>query len=226
MKRTFTLLLLALAFLSVSAETKERALENRHEVRLGVGDHIFIPWSDAYLGKELDYKWTTQNIFLEYTYQVNSWLGVGLQYNMRGYGINTFLKGFLEEVKLPEETGDGFPDEEKLPGDYEQCASWTFDIMPVLRFTYYRSEWISMYASVAGGFAVNYAYQLTDDVTDYRTTTLGYAVYGTPFGISVGKEHWFGTFEIGQLFAAAPPSERFIFALLERNLNLSVSYRF
>ena len=44
MKRTFTILLLALAFLSVSAETKERALENRHEVRLGVGDHIFIPW--------------------------------------------------------------------------------------------------------------------------------------------------------------------------------------
>lgn len=212
MKQTFTLLLLVLAFLSVSAQTKERALENRHEVRLGVGDHIFIPWSDAYLGKELDYKWTTQNIFLEYTYQVNSWLGVGLQYNMRGCGINTFLKGF--------------PDEEKLPGDYEQYASWNFDIMPVLRFTYYRSEWISLYASVAGGFAVNYEYQLTDDVTDYRTTTLGYAVYGTPFGISVGKEHWFGTFEIGQLFAAAPPSERFIFALLERNLNLSVAYRF
>ena len=212
MKQTFTLLLLVLAFLSVSAQTKERALENRHEVRLGVGDHIFIPWSDAYLGKELDYKWATQNIFLEYTYQVNSWLGVGLQYNMRGCGINTFLKGF--------------PDEEKLPGDYEQYASWNFDIMPVLRFTYYRSEWISLYASVAGGFAVNYEYQLTDDVTDYRTTTLGYAVYGTPFGISVGKEHWFGTFEIGQLFAAAPPSERFIFALLERNLNLSVAYRF
>lgn len=214
MKRTFTLLLLALAFLSVSAETKERALENRHEVRLGVGDHIFIPWSDAYMGKELDYKWTTQNIFLEYTYQVNSWLGVGLQYNMRGCGINAFL------------TVTDFPAKAELTGEYEQYASWNFDIMPVLRFTYYRSEWISMYARVAGGFAVNYEYQLTDDVTDYLTTTLGYAVYGTPFGISVGKEHWFGTFEIGQLFAAAPPSERFIFALLERNLNLSVAYRF
>ena len=58
MKRTFTLLLLALAFLSVSAETKERALENRHEVRLGVGDHIFLPSSDAYRFKKMDYKWT------------------------------------------------------------------------------------------------------------------------------------------------------------------------
>ncbi|MBO8458782.1 MAG: hypothetical protein IAA73_00390 [Bacteroidetes bacterium] len=212
MKRTFTLLLLALAFLSVSAETKERALENRHEVRLGVGDHIFIPWSDAYMGKELDYKWTTQNIFLEYTYQVCPWLGIGLQYNMRGCGINTFLTGF--------------PEEEKLTGEYEQYSSWNFDIMPVLRFTYYRSEWISLYASLASGFAVNYECKQTDDVTDYRTTTLGYNIYGSPFGIAVGKEHWFGTFEIGQLFAAAVPSERFIFALLERNLNLSVAYRF
>lgn len=199
-----------------------------HELRVGLGEsflgHLFRfgepplgPWiyhywtqseglstgqlhnylSEPY-GSSYDEVAWAPHVFAEYMYRVNRWFGVGVQ---------TDLYTSSYRCKISNGYGDLLDD--------LYCADVCWAIMPILRFTYYRNEIVSLYSHIGLGYGANF--ELTDGHLDYSEHLPAFAA--TFLGVSVGKDHWFGTFELGSMNTAAN------FMFLERLFSLSVGYR-
>lgn len=212
MKKFSIILLLAawLAPVAMHAETKENRDQLKHEFRIGYGDPMFetMRWKDepTKLGIPMnarqDYRYTG-HIYGEYMYRVNSWLGVGgqLDFGATMFNYNTY--------KL---NADG---NQYLAGSdpryfYDVC------LMPSVRFTYFHHEWVNLYSGVQLGVGIH---------GDYKGRTECGAAFGlTALGVSVGREHLFGTFEFGGL--SNIQSLTAIYTLWTKWFNVSVGYRF
>lgn len=75
------------------AESKEARAERPHEVRIGVGDAFadreFNGHSGYYYGESKPVyrnEFYTPNLFAEYQYRINHWLGIGVQVNTMWMG--------------------------------------------------------------------------------------------------------------------------------------------
>ena len=194
-----TLLIACATWNSAQAETKETRAENPHELRVGVGDcsiyyaHRYSPHPGGYVdAREFDV--LLPNIFVEYQYRVNSWLSAGLQVNAIGDVYSDITVGCWGSAIATYSEG------------------W-LHVIPSATFTYFSREWVNLYS----GIGVGYAMQLeTKDQT--RNIWHTFAAQATLLGVSVGKNHWFGSFEVGALFTGR--------SFPDRCFNFSVGYRF
>ena len=201
MKRIIFIMTLVMActiWNSAQAETKETRAENPHELRLGVGD-CSIYYAQRYSPKAsyVDarvFDLILPNIFVEYQYRVNSWLSAGLQVNAIGDVYSDITVGSWELAIATYSEG------------------WVH-VIPTATFTYFHRDWVNLYS----GIGVGYAMQLeTKDQT--RNIWHTFAAQATLLGISVGRDHWFGTFEAGALFTGR--------SMPDRCFNFAVGYRF
>ena len=195
---TLTILIACVAWNTTLAETKETRAENPHELRIGVGD-CSIYYAQRYSPKAsyVDarvFDLILPNIFVEYQYRVNSWLSAGLQVNAIGDVYSDITVGSWELAIATYSEG------------------WVH-VIPTTTFTYFHRNWVNLYS----GIGVGYAMQLE---TKGKTRNIWhtFAAQATLLGISVGKNHWFGSFEAGALFTGR--------SFPDRCFNFSVGYRF
>ena len=201
MKRIIFIMTLVMActiWNSAQAETKETRAENPHELRLGVGD-CSIYYAQRYSPKAsyVDarvFDLILPNIFVEYQYRVNSWLSAGLQVNAIGDVYSDITVGSWELAIATYSEG------------------WVH-VIPTATFTYFHRDWVNLYS----GIGVGYAMQL-ETKGDTRNIWHTFAAQATLLGISVGRDHWFGTFEAGALFTGR--------SFPDRCFNFAVGYRF
>ena len=198
---TLTILIACVAWNTTLAETKETRAENPHELRIGVGDcsiyyaQRFSPHPGSYVdAREFDV--LLPNIFIDYQYRVNSWLAAGVQVNtIWDKGSDYIFDDFVTDVRILDFT-----------------EGWVH-VIPTATFTYFHRDWVNLYS----GIGVGYAMQLeTKDQT--RNIWHTFAAQATLLGISVGKNHWFGSFEAGALFTGR--------SFPDRCFTFSVGYRF
>lgn len=228
MKKYIFSLLLLLPLVGLHAETEEHILNNRHEVRIGLGEsfmghmlqfgcivdepiwgdffnynHSSVEEVHNYLSQDHYIRYNEVNfaphVFAEYIYRFNRWFGLGAQTDF--YTHSNLMR-----------TRNGYGDLGRQ--HYESGLCWS--VVGVARFTYYRSEWVSMYSHISLG--VSTAFGMTDSKVDYTEVLPAFGA--TLYGISVGKDHWFGTFELGCFNTAAN------FLFMERMFSLSAGYRF
>lgn len=211
---TLTILIAGVAWNSAQAETKDTRAENPHELRIGVGDcSIYyaqryttplpppsVPSAVVqYSQRPLDGRHLSlilPNIFIDYQYRVNSWFAAGVQVNtIWDKGSDYIFDDFVTDVRILDFT-----------------EGWVH-VIPTATFTYFHRDWVNLYS----GIGVGYAMQLeTKDQT--RNIWHTFAAQATLLGISVGKNHWFGSFEAGALFTGR--------SFPDRCFNFSVGYRF
>jgi hypothetical protein len=206
---TLTILIACVAWNTTLAETKETRAENPHELRIGVGD-CSIYYAQRYstpvpppvvpgaeeIGDSRHFYLILPNIFIDYQYRVNSWFAAGVQ-------VNTIWdKGTSSHYTL------GAKD--FLLADFTE--GWVH-VIPSATFTYFHRDWVNLYS----GIGVGYAMQLE---TKGKTRNIWhtFAAQATLLGISVGKNHWFGSFEAGALFTGR--------SFPDRCFNFAVGYRF
>ena len=196
-----TLLIVCATWNSAQAETKETRAENPHELRIGVGDcsiyyaQRYSPHPGSYVdAREFDV--LLPNIFVGYQYRVNNWFSAGVQVNtIWDKGSDYIFDDFVTDVRILDFT-----------------EGWVH-VIPTATFTYFSKEWVNLYS----GIGVGYAMQLeTKDQT--RNIWHTFAAQATLLGISVGRDHWFGTFEAGALFTGR--------SFPDRCFNFAVGYRF
>lgn len=211
MKKYFVILLAVwLMPMAMHAETKETRDQQRHEFRIGYGDPMFetMRWKDEpnKLGVPMnvrqDYRYTG-HIYGEYMYRVNSWLGVGgqLDFGATTFKYNTYKLNDAGEQYLASSDPRYF---------YDVC------LMPSVRFTYFHHEWVNLYSGLQLGVGIH---------GDYKGRAECGAAFGiTALGLSVGRDHWFGTFEFGGL--SNIQSLTAIYTLWTKWFNVSVGYRF
>ncbi len=145
----------------------------------------------------------TGHIYAEYMYRVNWWFGVGGQVDFGAtmFDYNSYQLDAQGKQFLASSDPRFF---------YDLC------IMPSVRFTYYHHEWVNLYSGVQLGVGIH---------GDYRgRSELGGALGITALGLSVGRDHWFGTAEIGGL--SNLQSLTAIYLLWTKWFNVSVGYRF
>jgi len=206
---TLNILIVCVAWNTTLAETKETRAENPHELRIGLGD-CSIYYAQRYstpvpppvvpgaeeIGDSRHFDLILPNIFIDYQYRVNSWFAAGVQLNtIWDKGTDPHYNPGAKDVLLVDFT-----------------EGWVH-VIPSATFTYFHRDWVNLYS----GIGVGYAMQLE---TKGKTRNIWhtFAAQATLLGISVGKNHWFGSFEVGALFTGR--------SFPDRCFNFSVGYRF
>ena len=197
---TLTILIACVVWNTTLAETKETRAENPHELRIGVGD-CSIYYAQRYSPKpnhvgSRKFDVILPNIFMDYQYRVNSWFAAGVQVNtIWDKGTDYSYNRGANDFQLIDFT-----------------EGW-LHVIPSATFTYFSREWVNLYS----GIGVGYAMQIE---TKNRTRNIWhtFAAQATLLGISVGKNHWFGSFEVGALFTGR--------SFPDRCFSFSVGYRF
>ena len=202
---TLTILIACIAWNSTQAETKENRAETPHELRIGVGD-CSIYYAQRYtnplhppvvsgmegIEKSRHFDLILPNIFIDYQYRVNSWFAAGVQ-------VNTIWdKGTDCTINIAE-----------MEAQLIDFSEGWIHLIPTATFTYFHREWVNLYS----GIGVGYAMQI-EAKHKSRNVWHTFAAQATLLGISVGKGHWFGSFEAGALFTGRSfPDRCFTFSL-------------
>jgi len=206
---TLTILIACVAWNTILAETKETRAENPHELRIGLGD-CSIYYAQRYstpvpppvvpgaeeIGDSRHFDLILPNIFIDYQYRVNSWFAAGVQVNtIWDAGTDSHYNPGAKDVLL-----------------IDFAEGW-IHVIPSATFTYFHKDWVNLYS----GIGVGYAMQIE---TKHKTRNVWhtFAAQATLLGISVGKNHWFGSFEAGALFTGR--------SFPDRCFNFAVGYRF
>ncbi len=206
---------LALAPLFVLAETREERAQMKHEIRIGWGDMLF---ETAVFHDSPSHQWRnpgaidpaytvvdkhdhryTGHLFAEYQYRVLSWLGVGVQVDFEGI--------FWKETSRD---AAGLPLDQTI-----DSRNYNLLILPTVRFTYLHHKWVNLYSGISVGF--NTAFDNTGAVEIAPALNLNL------FGLCVGRNHWFGSFEVGLLNSLI--SQQKIYMVGSRLMAVSVGYR-
>lgn len=186
---------------------------SRHSVRLGWGDMLFETLAfhpsarDTYdpgsLPAGFRSKGTfghayTGHIFADYMYTLTDVTSVGVQ---------TDFEGIFWKEGQRDAAGS-------LVGDPTQVNNFNLCILPSVRFTYFRSEWVDIYSGVSLGLLLAFDNQ--------RHLELAPALNLNLVGVKVGKGNWAGTVEIGLLNALKGANDIYMFA--SRLFSVGVNY--
>lgn len=183
------------------AESKDDRALCPHEVRIGIGDAFAdreFYGLDYYYGESAPVyrnKFYLPNLFAEYQYRINHWLGIGVQ-------VNTMWMGWKRQ------NGNQW--------DVQKYGH--IEVMPTVRFTYFHHEWINLYSSVSLGYYGGI--EQNGNQYDYAG---GIAFDFCALGVSVGRNHFFGTFEAGMLNSGSFSGNS---QILSRIMSFSLGYRF
>jgi hypothetical protein len=93
-------------------------------------------------------------------------------------------------------------------------------IVPTVRFSYYRHEYVSLYSAIGAGLNINTGTEL-----DYkgRKTAVAPAINITLFGVCAGKGRWYGALEVGGMLSFNSAEE--VYMLGSRIMTASVGVR-
>lgn len=175
----------------------------RHEFRIGWGDMRFEKAVFRAGTSKQHYRYFG-HVFANYQYSILNWLSAGMQVDYENVTWNVLAE---RGVVLPKP-------------DINHCF-YNLCFMPTARFTYYRKGMVTMYSALYGGLLVNGG---TETDNKGRKTACA-PVFGlTAYAVSVGDDHWFGTFELGGLNSIVSKGE--IYMVGSRLVTLSVGYRF
>ncbi|MBO7575466.1 MAG: hypothetical protein J6S99_06645 [Bacteroidales bacterium] len=200
MIRKTKLLSIAIALLALPLCCGAQVLD-QHEVRLGWGDMLFEtmafhpssthsypsgkPTGYAYQ-ENRDYAYTG-HIFAEYRYHLLKWLSFGMQADFQGIFWTT-EKNF-------------------------RSKNYDLTLLPNVRFTYLRREWVRMYAGLGSGLLIAW--------DNERNTEAAHALSVNLLGVQVGKGPWSGSFEINPMISQQGDN---IYLLGSRIFSVSVNY--
>ena len=188
MKKLITLTAIILCtFGTLFAETPENRKENPHEIRIGIADSYMeaclensaintpdrtvLPVEGPfYEHGKLNH---TGHIFVEYQHRINSWFSAGINTDYLHSWYHLCLQGTQDRLTN---------------------SNFKLSLIPTLRFTYFHNEMVDLYSAIGVGFNYSY-YKSQEDKYTYSTVALAFDACA--LGVSVGKNHWFGAFELG-----------------------------
>lgn len=208
MKRLFFTFLCATLTLSLMAEPTMNRRLHPHEIRLGYGDPLFetLVWHNS---AAVDYGKGTENyrftghIMLEYQYRFNYWFSFGAQVD-------------YQQV-LWDETEYILGEKAVYPNHY----FYDISLIPTMRFTYYHNYWVNLYSALGAGLLVNGGTEV--DIKG-RHVAFAPVINGTLLGVSVGKEYFFGSLELGAMTSLLNANT--IYMVGSRLITASVGVRF
>jgi len=189
------MLLLSVTLTAANAQQRsECAKKLTPIIRAGWGDMMFESAVWYANSTNFNYKYTG-HFFGEFQYPIVRWFGVGFK---------------ADWSKVSWETA--------LPGEHN---FHNISMIPEARFTYYRKGRVEMYSGIGVGLNIN-----TGTEVDWkeRTTVCAPVIDLTLYGISVGCEHWFCSFDIGGLNAFRNIKKE-IYMFGSRIFSVSVGYR-
>ena len=186
-----------------------------HHLRVGWGDQLFetLMWRDlghyTDLPKDYEAKYDenfryTQHWFVEYLYRLNYRYSFGLLMDYSGVIWDSVLRnGKGEEV-----------------GRETNKAFHNIAFVPMVRFSYCRYEYVSLYSAIGAGLNIN-----TGTEVDYkgRKTAVAPAINITLLGVCAGKGRWYGALEIGGMLSFNGAEE--VYMLGSRIMTASVGVR-
>lgn len=175
---------------------------SRHEVRLGWGDMLFETMAfhassthQYPINKPTGYRFQenrdygyTGHIFAEYRYHFSPLFSLGMQTDFEGIFWTT-------------ETGF-------------RSRNYNLTLLPNVRFTYFRREWVRLYSGIGAGLLVAF--------DNERRTEAAPALNLNFLGVQVGRGRWSGSVELGLM--AALRSGNDIYMLGSRLVSVSVNY--
>ena len=186
-----------------------------HHLRVGWGDQLFetLMWRDlghySYLPEDYEAKYNenfryTQHWFVEYLYRLNYRYSFGLLMDYSGVIWDSVLRN-----------GKGKELEREVNQSFHNIA-----IVPTVRFSYYRHEYVSLYSAIGAGLNINTGTEL-----DYkgRKTAVAPAINITLFGVCAGKGRWYGALEVGGMLSFNSAEE--VYMLGSRIMTASVGVR-
>jgi hypothetical protein len=186
-----------------------------HYLRVGWGDQLFetLIWRDLGHQNDLpqDYEAKydenfryTQHWFVEYLYRLNYRYSFGLLMDYSGVVWDNVLRN-----------GKGEELGREVNREFHNIA-----IVPTVRFSYKRYEYVSLYSAIGAGLNVN-----TGTETDYkgRETVVAPAINITLLGVSVSKGRWYGALEVGGMLSFNSAEE--VYMLGSRIMTASVGVR-
>lgn len=219
--KKFLIALTAVLCLAVShagAENRQFRDSLRHEVRVGWGDQMFekLIWQKSpYIIRNMPESYTkdykeryryTQHWFAEYQWRVNRWFGLGFQADISGcLWDNVTRDGLGNEV-----------------GREKNANFWNLTMMPMMRFTWFDSEYVSLYTSLGAGLGLNGGSE-TDAFG--RHTLCGFAFDLSLIGVSVDWNRWCVFAEFGGL-TSFKNVKTTVFMLNSRIISVGAGFRF
>ena len=185
----------------------------RHNVRVGWGDMLFetlvfhpsgrdtynpdaLPASFRSQGR-YDYGYTG-HIFADYLYSFTDIVSAGIQ---------TDFEGIFWKEASRDAAGNVVSDPVKV-NNYNLC------ILPTVRLTYFRSEWVDIYSGLSVGLLMAFDNQKQFELSPAFNLNL--------VGVRVGQGHWGGTAEIGLLNALKGANDIYMFG--SRIFSVGVNY--
>ena len=212
MKKLITLTAIILCSIStLFAETPENRKENPHEIRIGIADNYYEFHNGPIEGAR-HHAYQSGHIFAEYQYRVNNWFSAGCNIDY----IHSWTK--------------------PCTCNHPTAFSSKTTILPTVRFTYLNYKAITLYNSLSIG--LHYAYHSPLSTKDNIQEGFGLGFDACLIGLSIGKNHWFGTFELGATRAITyrkghrggciiePPLVASSSIPIARVARISVGYRF
>lgn len=209
--------LLVLAF-DASAESRSHRDSTRHEVRIGWGDQMFekFVWQkpqyiisnmDESFRKTYNEHWRySQHWFAEYSWRVNSWFGLGAMIDASGCVWDEVTRNGLGN-EVARSKGHNF---------------WNLTMMPTFRFTWFNSQYVSLYTSLGAGLGINGGSEVDGKG---RHTLCGLALDLALIGVTVDWSDWCAFAEVGGL-SSVRNIKSSIFMLNSRMVSVGVGYRF
>ena len=201
------LVLFCILPLALMAETQTDRMWRPHEIRIGYGDPMFetMVWhqSPTYFTLETTYGYHfTGHILAEYHYRHNEWFSYGGQID------------YQQVWWTKEEPGD----DEFV---YSDANFFDISLMPTIRFTFFWTEWVNLYCGFGAGMLINGGTE-----KDYRGRKVALApvLDFSLLGISVGKDVFFGTLELGGMISLIDSNS--IYMLGSRIFTATVGVRF
>ena len=187
-----------------------------HEVRIGWGDMLFemLVWHESAYPTALPEQYMevyneqfryTQHWFAEYMYNASYWYSLGCLVDYSGVLWDKVMRN-----------GSG----EELSRDKNHWFN-NISIVPTIRFSYYRSPYVSLYSSLGVGLNIN-----TGSELDFkgRRTAMVPVVNISLLGVRVGHGRWFGAVELGGMISLLSTNE--VYMLGSRLFTASFGYCF
>lgn len=175
----------------------------KHEVRIGWGDQMFeklvwqnpqyiisnMPETAFYQYKE-HYRYS-QHWFAEYQWRVNQWFGLGAMVDASGCVWDDVTRNGLG----------------KETDRIRNRNFWNLTVMPVLRFTWFNMDFVSMYSALGVGLGINGGTE-TDALGRHTLCAMAFDI--APVGIAVNVGNWFVSAEVGGLYSLKGKAQIFM----------------
>lgn len=221
MNRLFKIVLagiLVFASVDIFAESREHRDSTRHEVRFGWGDQMFekLVWQKPqYIIRNMDESFRktyrenwrySQHWFAEYSWRVNRWFGLGAMVDASGCAWEEVTRNGLG-AETARSKGHDF---------------WNLTAMPMCRFTWFNSQYVSLYSSIGVGLGINGGSEVDGNG---KHTLCGFAFDLSLVGLTVDWDRWCVFAEVGGLTSFRDVKTT-VFMLNSRLFSVGAGFRF